>query len=342
MNTESLQQQLFKQIRSLLPANLSLADEVADLLGISPDSAYRRIRGEKSISFEELQKLAEHFQISLDAILKINSKSTVFYGDWLNANNFNFQDYLNGLLAYAQSVNRGSRKMIYYEAKDFPPFHYFHFPELAAFKYFFWMKTILNYPECTRMHYEDNELGGILQKTGSEIMITYNQVPTAEIWSAETINSTVRQIEYYRDAGVFRKKESIDQLYGQLTALLDHVRDQAECGEKLALGQKPFGGPQFQLYYNEAYLGHNTIMTETDGVETVYINHGVLNLMMTHDKEFCTNTRRYFENTMKKSSLISGVNDKERHRFFNAMHEKIAMVRDGRAGQDAGGGMLIL
>jgi hypothetical protein len=112
-----------------------------------------------------------------------------------------------------------------------------------------------------------------------------------------------------------------------LSQLLNHVEDQAECGEKLMLGQKPYGGPKFDLFFNEAYLGHNTIMTESDGLETVFINHGVLNLMMTHDKDFCANTRRYFENTMKKSALISTVNDKERHRFFKGMQEKIVQAR---------------
>jgi hypothetical protein len=183
------------------------------------------------------------------------------------------------------------------------------------------------------MHFEDNDLRGVLHQIGTQIIRTYNQIPTAEIWSEETINSTIHQIEYYREAGVFRKRESVDLLYDQLSRLLEHVRDQAECGEKLMPGQKPHGGPLFQLFFNEAYLGHNTIMTESDGLETVFINHGVLNLMMTHDRDFCANTRRYFENTMKKSALISTVNDKERHRFFRIMQEKINSVRAQANGQ---------
>lgn len=189
------------------------------------------------------------------------------------------------------------------------------------------MKTILNYPECSRMSFEDNELGGVLGNVGVEIVKTYTQIPAAEIWSVETINSTIRQIEYYREAGVFLRKSSLELLYDQLSALLSHVQDQAEYGEKFMLNSRPGSGPKFQLYFNDAYLGHNTIMTETDGLEAVFINHGVLNLMMTHDKAFCANTRRYFENTMKKSALISSVNDKERNRFFRGMQQKIARIR---------------
>jgi hypothetical protein len=328
MDSNGLQKELFKQIKSLLPTNISFADTIADLLDISPDSAYRRIRGEKSISFEEIQKLSKHFHISLDMMLKIDSNSTVFYGTWLEKINFKFEQYLNNLLFIAVTMNKATEKITYYEAKDFPPFHYFDFPQLAAFKYFFWMKTILSYPEYNKTHFEDANLDEILQKTGSEISRNYNKIPSVEIWSADTINSTIRQIDYYREVGVFRKEESVDQLYDQLSAMIEHVRDQAECGEKLSLGQKPYGGPEYKLYYNEAYLGHNTIMTELDGLCTVYINHGVLNLMSTHDEVFCKNTRWYFENVMKKAALISNVNDKERNRFFNNMQDKINQARE--------------
>lgn len=328
MESNGLQRELFKQIKSLLPNNISFADTIADLLDISPDSAYRRIRGEKSISFEEIQKLSTHFHISLDTMLRLDSGCTVFYGTWLEKVNFNFEQYLNNMLALALTISKGTDKMFYYEAKDFPPFHYFHFPELAAFKYFFWMRTILNYPEYSKMHFEDSDLYGTLQKTGTEILKAYNKFPSVEIWSLDTANSTIRQIDYYREMGAFRKPETISLLHDQLSALLDHICDQAECGEKLALGQKPYGGPEYKLYYNEAYLGHNTILTEVDGLKTVFINHGVLNLMSTHDETFCSNTRWYFENIMRKAALISNVNDKERNRFFNNMQEKINQARN--------------
>lgn len=68
-------------------------------------------------------------------------------------------------------------------------------------------------------------------------------------------------------------------------------------------------------------------MTKSDGVGSASINHGVLNLVMTHDKDFCANTRRYFENTMKESALISTVIDKERNKFFNGMQEKIRQAK---------------
>ncbi len=45
-----LQINLFNHIKSVMPSNLSFVDEIADVLDISNDSAYRRIRGEKQVS----------------------------------------------------------------------------------------------------------------------------------------------------------------------------------------------------------------------------------------------------------------------------------------------------
>ena len=122
------------------------------------DSAYRRIRGEKHISLEEIQKLCTHYNTSLDQLLNINSNSIVFSGNVVEQEKFNFADYLNGILQNIKRMNAASKKILYYEAKDLPIFYYFQFTELAAFKYFFWMKTILAYKEFSKMQFEDNEL----------------------------------------------------------------------------------------------------------------------------------------------------------------------------------------
>ena len=208
MESIELQKLFFQHVKTKVNDHVSFVEEIADLLGISTDSAYRRIRGEKPISFEEIQKLCRKFQISLDHILSLNSNSTVFYGNWLGTENFDFGKYLNDMLLHLTSIVDIENKMMYYETKDIPPFHHFQFPELASFKYFFWMKTILSYPEYNKMSFEDCNLKDLLKKTGLEIIKTYNKIPSIEIWSAETITSSIHQIEFYRESGSFQEERN--------------------------------------------------------------------------------------------------------------------------------------
>ncbi len=78
MTTGELQQLLFKAIKNKIGENLSAADEIAKLLDISADSAYRRMRGEKTISLDELQVLCTHYKISVDQLLGLQSGGIVF------------------------------------------------------------------------------------------------------------------------------------------------------------------------------------------------------------------------------------------------------------------------
>ena len=73
MATVTGQQVFFNHIKSLIPPHISFVDDVAEVLNISNDSAYRRIRGEKPIGFEEIKKLCVKYHISLDQLLQLDS-----------------------------------------------------------------------------------------------------------------------------------------------------------------------------------------------------------------------------------------------------------------------------
>ena len=330
METQELQQLLFRHIKSALAPNISLADEIAERLNISNDSAYRRIRGDKTISLEEIQTLSRHYRISLDRLMNIDSDAIIFTGKHAGAGHFDFASYLGETLMNLKMINAAQNKMLYYEAKDLPIFYYYQFTELAAFKYFFWIRNVLCAPEYSKVrHFEDNELQEVIYKTGREIIKTYCQIPSAEIWGAESLHATLRQIEYFKDTGVFKKKESIELVFDQFRQLVEHVREQAECGEKFLVGEKPRGdGQNYKLYYNQVFLGHNSVLVDTDGITTAFLNHGVMSYIATRDKGFCEYTRRSIENTMKKSALISNVSDKERNKLFNLLLDKIEAERE--------------
>ena len=59
-----------------------------------------------------------------------------------------------------------------------------------------------------------------------------------------------------------------------------------------------------------------------------YINHSVLNYLVTSDPGFCEHTYQNIRNLIKRSMLISEVGEKERRRFFNNIREKITARRN--------------
>ena len=88
MDASELQQELFQVIKKNIPANVSATDEIARVLDVSVDSVYRRMRGEKTISLEELYKLSSHYKISLDQLMDLQTGAFQFRGNFLNNKTF--------------------------------------------------------------------------------------------------------------------------------------------------------------------------------------------------------------------------------------------------------------
>ncbi len=324
MEPASVQHLFFTHIKSLLPPHLSLVDEIAESLNISNDSAYRRIRGEKELPLEEIKKLCIKYHISLDQFLHLQTDSVIFNGKLADTENFNFDLYLQDFLHQLEVIDSFEQKELFYMTKDIPIFHHYNFPELAAFKYFFWMKTILNYRDFNKTKFDVSRMSENFMKTGEKILTTYNRIPSTEIWSIENVNSTIRQIEYYKDTNVFASKNDVIKIFECLEKSIEHIELQAEAGYKInqpGRGKNP--GASYNLYVNEFTVGDNTVMPVVNGKKMVYLSHSHLNYTLTKDVKFCDYIYNFFQNVMHKSTLISVVCAKERMQFFNSIREHI-------------------
>jgi hypothetical protein len=324
----SVQQLFFQHIKERLDGHLSLVNEIADLLNISNDSAYRRIRGEKAVSIDELRILCSHFRISLDQLFHLQSNNILFWGKFINNADFNFDLYLKDMLQLLLYFNSFVQKELMFISKDIPPYHLFNFPELAAFKSFFWMKTILQYPAYAKRHFLIEELMGSTAETCNRIIHEYNKIPSQEIWHAESIHATIRQIDYYKDARVFASSQDLATIYESLHKTIDHIEAQVERGCKFPVqGQQLQTMAPLKFYINEFVLGDNTFLVHLNGSRMVLLNHSVLNVISTKDEFFTQCTNDHFENVIRKSTQISGVGEKERSKFFNVLREKIEVSR---------------
>jgi len=324
MEQPGVQQLFFQHIKNNLPPHLSLVDEIAELLNVSNDSAYRRIRGEKGISFDEIRTLCAHFRISLDQLFYLNSESVIFSGRLADNKNFTLELYLQDMLTQLRHMNSFERRELIYVNKDIPIFHQFHYQELAAFKFFFWMKTLLQYPLFGKSLFIADDYTDALHNTAGKIVEEYNKMPSQEVWNVESIHSTIRQIEYYKDTKVFRSAEDIINLYDCLDSTIEHIERQAELGYKFSLpDRQPVAKTPYKLFVNEFILGDNTLCAILNDTKIVYLNHTVLNYIITKDTAFAEYTYQHCQNIIRKSTLISDVGEKERSQFFNTMREKI-------------------
>ena len=125
MESKELQQNFFDQLKQKLSPHLSLVDEVAELLNISPDSAYRRIRGEKMMAFDEVQKLCVQYNLSIDHLLNLKSDNFIFSGRITNASDFTFEQWQGMVVQHLENIRSHNPRHLYYLAKEIPFFYYY-------------------------------------------------------------------------------------------------------------------------------------------------------------------------------------------------------------------------
>ena len=329
MNIQELQQKLFLEIKSKLPVEASVADETAKLLDISSDSIYRRMRGEKTISFDELFKLCTHYNISLDQMMNISSEAYPFLGKMVSRANFSFNDYITSLIQYLVFITSFKNHAIYYLCKDIPIFYLFQFREIAAFKYYFWMKTLLRFPEFTSRQFSFDIYPDETFEMEKKALDLYTLASTYEIWNVESITVHLRQIEFYRESRMFRSDKDVFRINEAFERLIDHIEKQASLGYRFEYGDaemKPRG--QFNMYFNEVIIGDNSQLAVFGEYKMAFISHSIFNFMMTRDIRFCDYVNNNIKSLMERSTLISGVSERERGRFFRIMREKIARRKD--------------
>lgn len=321
MAVESVQSSFLEQVKKKLPANVSLADEIAEILNISRDSAYRRIRGETVLSLDEAKTLCTKFGVSLDSLLGIDSGIIPFQHLIVNNKPETFEHWLKSMQQNLELIeNYSGSKEIVFTAKDVPVFHYFRYPELCAFKMFFWMKSVLNYPELQTKKFSSSLIRNELLAIGRKIAAIYNKVPSVELWSDETTNVTLKQLEFYQESGFFTNSSDAATVFEQYIQM---IRDIKECA---AQGCKQQDVP-FSLYKNEILIADNTVLYKMGDKKTVYISHNITELLMTRHETFSDQTEGFINNLQSRSVLISTTGEKERNKFFNRMEEKIEAVK---------------
>jgi transcriptional regulator with XRE-family HTH domain len=324
MEQPAVQQLFFQHIKSNLPPHLSFVDEIADLLNISHDSVYRRIRGEKPISFEEIQRLSAHFKISLDQFLHLESDSFIFTGKLSDNSRISFEQYLKNVVQNLQYIQGFEQKHLFFLIKDLPWTSFCQVPELGSFKFFVWMKSILYYEELKGKKFSLKNANTEFDALAKKIVRLYNQIPSTEIWNLEGITVTIQQIEYYRESGLFESEEEALIIYQKLEEMVNHIEKQAELGKKFNIGEaiSPTA-PEFRMFYNELAPGNNTVVADLGKTKITFLNHSVIDFIGTMDERFNNYIYASILNLIHKSTQLSEVGEKERRRFFNGLREKI-------------------
>lgn len=330
--TERTIQDLFIQrLKESIPPNHSLVDEMADLLEVSTDSAYRRIRGETALTIDEVSRICSHYRIPFDyaGVQGGKGDSVTFSYNHLSDKPESFEKYLENILADLKQIKSTEKKEIIFAAEDVPIFHHFRFPKLSAFKLFYWSRSILNSSTLEGKMFDPSAVPQSWMDTVNKIYELYLHVPSIEIWSEDTLNSTLKQVEYYWESGLFRNRQDMLDVLDEISQMIKRIEWQAAHSTKFD-GEVPGASTtqNYTLYNSDLMIGNNCVLIRAGGGRHAYISHNTFNTMVTTNSGFCDETENWLKNLIRKSTPISGVSEKQRFRFFKMMNDKLAKLQE--------------
>ena len=327
----SAQVAFIQKVKNALPPNISIVEELVELLGVSQDSAYRRLRGETVLTIEEITAICNRYKISFDSFIQTRQSDSVnFTYRALKSSQESYLDYLTRILQDLKKLSSYPNSEITYAAVDIPIFHHFNFPDLAAFKIFYWCRSILNVPELQTARFSSDAITKDIADTARQIFEEYAKIRSIEIWAEETANSTLRQIEFSWDSGAFARKEDALKVCDQVRQMFGNIKEMAEQHSKVPAGKRSAQYEEnYTLFCSEVTIGNNCILTTVgENFKAAYLSYHTFNTMVTTNPTFCNETDNWLRNIMKKSIMISGVGEKQRHQFFRRIEENLQRVMD--------------
>ncbi len=308
-----MQENLFSEIASKLEAGTSLLDTVAMLLDISYDAAHRRTSLKAKLSLEESIILAKHFSISLDQLYIAQDPERVIMSKTATiASESELHHYFENSYASLAPLLAHPESSLTYSAKDLPLFYTLTGTLLAKFKIYVWLKLL--HPRFHDIPFESFHPGLDVLRSAKRLGDLYESVSTTEIWDTTTINSTLKQIHFYYEAGLVSVSDA-KQICNELRGLLKHLHG------KIADGAKGY-----TLYFNELLLMNNNVLVNTPKGNRVFVPFTLLSYVSTGDVLFCEQASEYLNKQLQHSKLLNTAGEKEQHRFFNSLYSKISAL----------------
>ena len=322
MNKEfEFQEKFVLQLKAVMPAHIAIAEELSELLNLSSDSIYRRLRCQSFFTFDEVAIISKKYGISLDGFLNLDSLQVSFNFNPMYGENNNFEKYLLWFSDYLTELSRSEGTHITYVCEDVPLFRHFKYNTLSAFKSFYWNKAVLNNEKLIGKKFHKDLVSDKIIELNKKTIEAYYKINSIEVWTEETLKSTLKQVEFFWESDQFDSAEQAMIVINEIKQMLNDLKHECENG------YKDFERKQgkFKFYVSEVMIGNNCVLIDFGNIASsrVFLSHNTFNSISTYNSAFVEETSQWMDNIKGKSILISGSAEKQRAIFFKKNAEMI-------------------
>jgi len=302
----------FTTVKRSTAENLNLAQQISDILNISINEVYKKMRGESSLSFTQAMEICKRLNIAF-SYQSENTEIIPFVVPKMNSEEDIIFTYLKELEKNLMSVHTMKKRHITITTDDIPLFHILKYPELAAFKLYFGS----NGQSEVNTKFTPSLVTEEIKTISAHLNHLYLEIPSTEIWAKDTVQGTIEQVRYAFEAGYFEDMDIALSIVAQIRSCLTDIAGYAVKSKK---------SPDIKNGFNWFccdVLGSISYLVESDDTMTCYNRFNTFNYLRTDNLSYCAQTRDWMQSSISKSVSFSGHGEKERNRFLNNAYREL-------------------
>ncbi|MDR3338807.1 MAG: hypothetical protein LBT25_01715 [Candidatus Symbiothrix sp.] len=292
---------------------------LTDTLGISRESAYRRMRSEKYFSFDEIAELSLKLDFSVDEIIRGNVEEQIFSElqiSMLSSPEDNFRTMIKDYHKWIEEISQVKNSVII-SVNSFDSIFVTQFEALSRFLYFRWMhrshKTTIN------SSFSDIVFPPEMVEIQKKFMSRVSQInEITVILNRDVLLNLIREIQYYYNRKLISEQE-VKLLQNDLTAYVNLFEKMMQKGMNEA-------GPTYYFYLSLLEIESNSICAKYNGkIVSQYWISAVKSAIIT-DQNICRMQQQWLESLKKYSVLITQSNEILQAVFLNKQREYIENI----------------
>ena len=312
------QQKFFEIISRRNDKTYNIHHDVMEILEVKRGAAYKRMNGETAMTLEEVIKLADHFNVSLDAIFR-SDKYISFFHPFVHKEKTTMEVFLNQFSKFMEPLRPGvlnEKVQLSYLANELPVFYYF------GHKYIFnFLMSVWRHLHWDEVHLEIESNPDYEKQANAfkdEILNNYYAHQVTEIWNSNMLNNLFQQVIFCITIRAFKDSKYIGLLINDIENLIQHLRRVSVEGAKSIKGAR-VEGSELKIYLNDFGNYLNVVQYGSKAFKSTFIGYDYPQFIVSHNKQFFEFSSDWIDKLKKRSVLISSEGYQYRELFFMKM-----------------------
>lgn len=315
-NVKTALGKLSRRLKIVIPPTRNIAQELALLLNVSIEGAYRRLRGETNFNLKELLLIQERLGISLDE-LNTPEQFSNFYFQPLQEHAESLASYLHNWKDRFLHLMLADNSLTITICHQLPLFKFFGHPHLAQFK-LHQIHTFVERRTTRPVPYEPQYWMKELTPVIDRLHETHQATSSIEIWSAHSTSYLLQDIGSYLRANCLNAGEAARMIFELYTIIRKTCKDAIH--EQKA-HRSADSDNYFAMYLHDGYLSNNSITIETDEYSHLAYEFNHYNMIHTSNCKVIREHKQWINHLIDTSVPINSQSSERVERFVSEQLE---------------------